>query len=348
MASKFLVHYIAEKNGNTYEEWKEIVAETSSEAIKEFGGNSVFQPNGWTHTVTHVGCQSLPPDEEKEYYDNKKREQEERIRLQNENKKRDYERALADLPEAKAKINAARTSADFAQLSEKFSWIVQVLKSLPGSFEVQTQIEECETYCKQCEEQKNQHKKDETLSLFNTAKAKIPTRQTVDDYRNLAREFDSIGDVFKSLLSSFGVQVQIEECENYRKQCEREQERINREEQERQKKQMEAIRFRRVLAVIIQIVASISLFILLADKLFINFFFVGIGTALFCRIFFTGKGKGIISMILIILCSIVFILLTFNALTKDASGFLYAIGFFIFFTGISIAAILAFKSKNDY
>ena len=283
----------------------------------------------------------------KEEYDKRKREEEERIRLQNEKNKRDYERALADLPEAKSRINTAQTSTDFAQLSDKFSRIAQVLKSLPSSFGIQqVQIEECENYRKQCEEQKNQHKKDETLSLLNTAKVKIPTMQTADEYGNLAREFASIGEAFKSLPSSFGVQAQIEECENCRKQCMHEVERIN-------NKRKAAIRFRRILAVIIQIVASILSFVFFIDSgIVFNIVILVVGTVFFCRIFFTGKGKGIISMILIILWSAGLILLFSIAIAQDvgkfSTYFLEFIGSYIGRIGLIVAAILAFKSRKEY
>ena len=62
--------------------------------------------------------------------------------------------------------------------------------------------------------------KDEAFSLFNTTKAKIPTMRTADEYDDLGKEFAGIGETFKSLPDSFGVQAQIEESETFRKYCE--------------------------------------------------------------------------------------------------------------------------------
>jgi hypothetical protein len=161
MASRFIVHFRGEKStsGGSYEGEYPVVAETASEAADEYRKNTGTGENiyHWSYTVTHVerDYQPLSPHEEEQYYNKKKKEEEERIRLQNERKKRDYERALADLDEAKPKVNASfQTSKDFVLLSEKFSRIAQVLQSLSGSFEVQAQIEECENCRKQCEEKR--------------------------------------------------------------------------------------------------------------------------------------------------------------------------------------------------
>jgi hypothetical protein len=223
MASRFIVHFAAEKNGNSYDGERKIVAETSREAEAEFRREYPgIDGYGWSRTVTYTEQEPLSPDEEKKYYDEKKREQEERIRVQNEKNKRDYECILTDLQGAKSKVNVAKTSAHFALLREEFSRIAQALRSHLGfgPFDAQAEIEECETCRKQCEEKMNQCKKDETLSLFNTAKAKIPTRRTADEYGRLTTEFASIGQTFKSLPDSFDVQAEIEECETCRKQCE--------------------------------------------------------------------------------------------------------------------------------
>jgi len=61
----------------------------------------------------------------------------------------------------------------------------------------------------------------------------------------------------------------------------------------------------------------------------------------FCRIFFTDKGKGLISMILIILWS-VFLFFTLNSF----NGYV-PLYFYIYAIGISVAAILAFICKRD-
>jgi alpha-tubulin suppressor-like RCC1 family protein len=67
----------------------------------------------------------------------------------NKRNKNNYEYALSELNEAKSKINTAQTSMEFAQLSERFSEITRILKSLPGSFNVNSPIKECETLLKQ-------------------------------------------------------------------------------------------------------------------------------------------------------------------------------------------------------
>jgi len=220
MARKFILTISKDKHGNPYEiEW-DTIAETQSEAIREYGGKYFVDRNGYSNTVIFVRDEPASPSEEKRYYDEKRKEQEERIRRENEQKKRDYERALADIREAKSKMNAAQTSANFAQTSEEFSRIAQVLKSLAGSFGVQEHIEECNNCRKNCEEKENHYKKEETLSWFKITKEKNPTKQTSNEYSYLAGEFHNIAQVLESLPVSFGVQAQIEECEKLYKQFE--------------------------------------------------------------------------------------------------------------------------------
>jgi hypothetical protein len=238
MARKFILYISKDKYGNPFEYQSPIIAESSSEAIEKYGGRTFVDGNGWTHSVMYVRDEPCSSDEEKRYYEEKRNEQkrreeeqkrrnaiekrreEERIRLKNEQNKRDYDRALSDINEAESKINAAQTSADFVRLIEMFSQTVKILQTLSGSFEVRGPIEKCEVYRKQCEEKKNPLLKEEALSRFSAAKTRIQNMRTAEQYGDLTREFSNIGKDFKSLPGSFGVQVQIEECEKYRKQFE--------------------------------------------------------------------------------------------------------------------------------
>jgi hypothetical protein len=108
-------------------------------------------------------------------------------------------------------------------LTKEFDNIGQTLQSLSSlpAFEVQAHIEECETLRKQCIEKENQCKRDETIFQLNTAKAELRTIKNVDEYKfiSLASRFESIGQVLKSLPSSFVVQAQIDECEILSKKC---------------------------------------------------------------------------------------------------------------------------------
>jgi hypothetical protein len=174
MASKFIVHYIAAKyNGQSHEGDWPIVAETKYEAERIFKKKC---PNvlGFEYSVLYTDNDytSLSPDEEKIYRKEKEKDQEEEIRRQSDQHKRDYEYALAYLSEANSKINVAQTSADFAQLSEKFSHIARTLQSLPSTFEVKAYITECETYRKQCEDRRVEVGRQETESWERKAEEK--------------------------------------------------------------------------------------------------------------------------------------------------------------------------------
>ncbi|GHV67948.1 hypothetical protein FACS1894199_14410 [Bacteroidia bacterium] len=70
-----------------------------------------------------------------------------------------HEQALADLSKAKLQINDAKTADDFAKLSETFSRIAQALESLPSSFDVKAQVEECRQLRSQCKEKEEAKRK---------------------------------------------------------------------------------------------------------------------------------------------------------------------------------------------
>jgi len=150
---------------------------------------------------------------------------------------KELDETLAKFDTAKAKMPTMQTSYEYNDLAKNFVSIGQAFKSLPGLFDVQAQIEECETCSKQCEEKKNQCKKDETLSSFNTAKAQIPTIQTSKGYDDLAKNFAGIGFDLKSLPGSFDVQAQIEECETLRKQCVEKENQLKAEEEQRRQEE---------------------------------------------------------------------------------------------------------------
>jgi len=159
------------------------------------------------------------------------REKKERWLASPEGQRHQHDDALSRFNTAKEKMPNARTADEYGNLAKEFSNIRQVLKSLPSSFNVQVQIiEECESYHKQCEEKENQYKHDEALSRLSTAKEKMPNMQTADEYGYLTKEFASIGKAFESISNSFDVKVQIDECENYRKQCEEKEQAIQRQE----------------------------------------------------------------------------------------------------------------------
>jgi alpha-tubulin suppressor-like RCC1 family protein len=80
MASRFIVHFVAEKNGNSYEGERKIVAETSREAEAEFRREYPgVDGNGWSRTVTYTeqDYEPLSPYEEESYNKEKKMKQEE-------------------------------------------------------------------------------------------------------------------------------------------------------------------------------------------------------------------------------------------------------------------------------
>jgi len=139
------------------------------------------------------------------------------------------------------------------------------------------------------------------------------------------------------------------EQEKQERKRKEEQERIKRKEQKRLEIRDNAIRFGRPLAMIIQIVASISFVLFWAkatsDSIWFAFLPVGIGALFFCRIFFTDKGKGIISMILIILLS-GYLIYAYFFYDEDHSSFIVP-AFFIYTIGIDVAAILACTCKED-
>jgi len=191
--------------------------------------------------------------EEREYKEREERERKEREerehreREERERKEREHQEwlkteegqkwlkdeTLSRFNSAKAKISIGFAAVGYDNLARDFASIVEDLRSFPDSFGVQAQIEECEALHKQCEEKKNQCKKDEFLSLLNTAKAAIPACRTADEYDNLARKFAGIGVDLKSLPSLFDVQVQIEECEACRKQCREKENQLKAEEEQR-------------------------------------------------------------------------------------------------------------------
>jgi hypothetical protein len=70
------------------------------------------------------------------------------------------------------------------------------------------------------ETERRKAERDGYLSRLNTAKAKIHTMRTSSDYDGLAKEFAVIAHDLQSFPILLGLQTQIEECENYRKQCE--------------------------------------------------------------------------------------------------------------------------------
>jgi hypothetical protein len=144
------------------------------------------------------------------------REAAERERVEREAREREEkmyqlkkDETLSNFNTAKAKMPNMQTSDEYSDLATEFTNIGLDFKSLPSSFGVQAQIEECENYHKQCE----------ALFRFNEAKAKISTSLTADEYGKLERELASIGTALKSLPDSFGVQAQIEECDNCQTQC---------------------------------------------------------------------------------------------------------------------------------
>jgi uncharacterized protein YqcC (DUF446 family) len=129
--------------------------------------------------------------------------------------------ALARLSTAKSKINNnAWTSTDFAELSKNFDSIASMFRSLPSSFDVKAYIEECVNCRKQCEEKQAQCKNTETITQFNTAKAKLKNVQTADEYDKLAKDFADIERSFRSCPSTFEIMAQIEASGKYRKLCE--------------------------------------------------------------------------------------------------------------------------------
>jgi len=196
---------------------------------------------------------------EREERERKEREHQEWLKTE-EGQKWLKDETLSRFNSAKAKIPIMRTADEYGNLDKEFANIEQVFKSLPDSLGVQAQIEECETCRKQCEEKKNQWKKDGFLSLLNAAKALIPTCRTADEYDNLARKFAGIGVDFKSLPDSLGIQAQIEECEACRKQCREKEDQLKAEEEQRRledearekkkKKQQRIIKTVTVIAVI--------------------------------------------------------------------------------------------------
>ncbi|GHU93637.1 hypothetical protein FACS189479_05310 [Spirochaetia bacterium] len=57
---------------------------------------------------------------------------------------------LDRLNAAKSKMSDTRISVGFVELGKEFDTIAQQFRSLPGSFDVKAQIEECESYSRQC------------------------------------------------------------------------------------------------------------------------------------------------------------------------------------------------------
>ncbi|GHV64032.1 hypothetical protein FACS1894199_01330 [Bacteroidia bacterium] len=133
-------------------------------------------------------------------------------------------RALDDLSKAKLQIKDAQTAADFAQLSRTFSWIAEALKSLPSSFKVKAQVEECENLYSQCQKSMAQHKYEKALDDFTKAKLQINDAQTVDDFALLNRTFSQIAEDLKSLPaslpSSLDVPTLVKDCLERRSWCE--------------------------------------------------------------------------------------------------------------------------------
>jgi hypothetical protein len=109
----------------------------------------------------------------KQKQEKEKKKEEERIRLQNEQNKRDYERACSDLHKAKAEVSSAQTTEGFAALSERFSQITQAFQSIPSPFETKAHIEECANYRQQCEEKRLQHKMEDALAELPKLLAQI-------------------------------------------------------------------------------------------------------------------------------------------------------------------------------
>ncbi|GHU84004.1 hypothetical protein FACS189473_0030 [Spirochaetia bacterium] len=100
-----------------------------------------------------------------------RKEQEDRTRRENEQNQLKHRNALARLSTAKSEIRKNRKkSAHFEALSGEFDSIAQVFRSLPGSFDVKAQIEECVNCRKQCKA-KLQHKAKAGTGKSKTKKA---------------------------------------------------------------------------------------------------------------------------------------------------------------------------------
>jgi hypothetical protein len=94
--------------------------------------------------------------------------EENRIHRQNEENEQLYRNTLDSLNTARQKININKQKAeDFSELGKELTAIKQVFQSLPNSFDVKAQIEECENCRKLCEEKRQRKVKAEIRKSKN-------------------------------------------------------------------------------------------------------------------------------------------------------------------------------------
>jgi len=98
--------------------------------------------------------------EEREERERKERERQEWL-ASPEGQRHQYDEALSRLNKAKEKMPNMKTANDCSKLATEFSSIEQIFYSLPSSFNVKAQIEECENCRKQCEEKRQEKQRHE-------------------------------------------------------------------------------------------------------------------------------------------------------------------------------------------
>jgi len=191
--------------------------------------------------------------------------------------------------------NNASTEEEYLNLAKKF-------REMNG-------YENTVELAKECDNSAVQARFSQLVQAMNRA-------STEDEYHNLAQKFREMNGYKNSteLASECGNQYRL------LKERREEQDRIERERREKEEKKEEKKRKKRnlvkALAVIIEIWAIISVYPAINStykdssdpgSIILSVLIASIGIALFCRIFFTDQSKGIISMFIILVYSIVII-----------------------------------------